>query len=207
MFHLVIGIDNQHRVDGHGQPRIVGCTQHCRDVLESHSIEADLDRLDHRTLNVFGEHETIRSDAVREPIVNQPLPAPRSATKLASPMPSASMILPGAAIRRDPDPRAHSDLQAEQPGVLRASRRSTASETATTRSWRELLIVSHARFACRSLAGLRRPGMPGDVIAAGERISSSCSSVSSFLSLTSSRIGRPVLTDALAISAVAAYPI
>ena len=48
------------------------------------------------------------------------------------------------------------------------------------------------------------PGTPGDVIASADRMASSSDSGSSWRSRASSRIGRPVLTEALAMSAVAA---
>ena len=79
-----------------GRLRIGLRAQDSRDVLQALPIDPALDRLDHLRLNVFGEDEAVRSDTIRASrIVNQPPPAPRSATTLASPIPSASMILSG----------------------------------------------------------------------------------------------------------------
>src|SRR4029077_16130756 len=84
-------------------------------------------------------------------------------------------------------------LGREEARVLRAERRRA----------REDACSDEGRQAPRDhVAFVSAPGIPGAVIASGERICASLSSGTSFRSRTMSMIERPVLTDSFAMSAV-----
>ena len=138
------------------------------------------DRLDHLPLDVFGEHDAVGPDAIRE-ADGEPAAAGAEVSDDAS-FPHPQRVhdpfraLPLVAIRRlelPRDPPAGTAVCVARPAAAAARTR----RSATAASHR----VSDAVHLCSPV-----PGTPGDVMAPADRIASSCRSGSSFRSRTRS---------------------
>src|SRR3954468_9942718 len=192
---------------------IAGGAAYCPDVLQPETIDTDFDRLNHRTLDVFGKHETIRSDAVGqtngEPAASRAEVRDDAGLANSQHVHDLARLLPFIAIGNF---KLTEVLSSEQPRVLCEGCRDSEHERQREHRERRAVEMPHDFLTLLVRDGDDRgrgdagflPGTPGDVIASGERMPSSSRSGNSLRSRTSSRIGRPVLTDAFAMSAVAA---
>ena len=169
LLDLVIRVDDQHGVErlagsfgSVGVPSTV-FTRFCR-PSRSH---AALDRLDHLRLDVFGVDLAVRTDAARqahgEPAAAGAEVGDDAAVADLERVHDLIGPLPRVAIRTLEQAEV---LRRKQPRVLR---RQTAprAERQHEPARRPLIIGPHCRYL------IRIPGMPGEVIASGERIASS----------------------------------